>query len=702
MQKLAVHLVRVLVGLLMAVSLPVHAETFLSISDIHFDPFADPTLIPKLEAADVSQWEEILASSGVKTFSTYGSDINDALFRSAIAEMKSRIASPAFVLISGDFFAHGFQKTYQQYATDKGQAAYTAFVTKTVAYVAGALQKTYPGIPIYPTLGNNDSDCGDYAVVPNGVFLANFRDVWKTAVQSRSFERRFPTGGYYHADVPSLKDVRIIALNTNFFSTNYKNPCGTPGGPDPGLQQLVWLEDELRLARALGKRVWLLYHIPPGMDVYDIEEWGGACPGVKGETFWKDDYQQRYLAITNRYRNTILGSWAGHTHQDEFRIATGDFIHITPSVTPVFGNNPAFEVVEVKRNGEVSGYTAHHLPNVTLPWAREYAFAEAYDKGRYDTGALTQIASAIQTDPATRQQYFTYLSSGAPKSTAGALAKWQGYWCGLTIMNPAAFTNCYCEVAPHANAEFQKRIEEIDSRLREKHGMTTEQTAVGVLDLQSPRVAMVHPDRIEYAASVPKIGILLAYFQLHPEAAATLDAATAHELALMVKASSNELAAKHSRAMGLREIQQVLNEYGFYDASRGGGLWVGKHYGPNSERIGDPVADHSHAATVRQLLRFYWLLDNGGLVSPAASQKMRELFLSTAIPHDDHKFVRALADRNVKLLRKWGSWQDYLHDTALVEAPDRRYVLVALTHHAKGDAYLEDLARAVDDLMRGQ
>ena len=29
---------------------------------------------------------------------------------------------------------------------------------------------------------------------------------------------------------------------------------------------------------------------------------------------------------------------------------------------------------------------------------------------------------------------------------------------------------------------------------------------------------MIHPDRIEYAASVAKVGILLAYFQLHPEA----------------------------------------------------------------------------------------------------------------------------------------------------------------------------------------
>lgn len=261
---------------------------------------------------------------------------------------------------------------------------------------------------------------------------------------------------------------------------------------------------------------------------------------------------------------------------------------------------------------------------------------------------------------------------------------------------PRPFTLDY---ATPLDPRLQPRIEELDTQLRAKYGMSTEQTAVGVLDLRRPRVAMLCPDRIEYAASVAKVGILLAYFQLHPDAATSLDAETAHELGLMIKASSNEMAAKYSRAMGLREIQAVLNAQGFYDASRGGGLWVGKHYGAGSERYGDPVADHSHAATVRQLLRFYWLLDSGRLVSPAASKTMREIFLSPDIPHDDHKFVHALDGRGLVILRKWGTWQDYLHDSAIIEGPNRRYVLVALTHHPSGDAYLEDLARAVDDQM---
>jgi len=250
--------------------------------------------------------------------------------------------------------------------------------------------------------------------------------------------------------------------------------------------------------------------------------------------------------------------------------------------------------------------------------------------------------------------------------------------------------------ASHPNASLQRQVEDIDARLRAKYGIAAEQTDVGVLDLDHPqRVAMIHPDHEEYAASVAKVGILYAWFALGHD----VDAQTQHELGLMIKASSNEMAAKYSRIMGLTTIQQTLNAAGFYDASNGGGIWVGKHYGAGSERIGDPVANHSHAVTVRQLLRFYSMLWRDELVSPAASQKMKEIFLSPDIPHDDHKFVKGLHGRNLTILRKWGTWEDWLHDSAIVEGPNRHYVLVGLTLHPKGDAYLEELASEVDDLM---
>jgi beta-lactamase class A len=250
------------------------------------------------------------------------------------------------------------------------------------------------------------------------------------------------------------------------------------------------------------------------------------------------------------------------------------------------------------------------------------------------------------------------------------------------------------------NPALQTHLEKLDTSLRTKFQMAPDQTMVGVLDLTHLRLAMINPDRIEYAASVPKVGILLAYFQLKPQAAQNLDPTTEHELGLMAKASNNEMAAKFSHELGLKNNQKVLNDDGFYDQAHGGGIWVGKHYGKDKERYGDPVGDHSHAATVRQLLRYFLLLEQDKLVSPAASQKMREIFQSPDIPHDNIKFVKGLAGRDVQIIRKWGTWEDWHHDCAVVTAPGRRYILVALTRHPKGDEYLEELAPAIDDLMQ--
>lgn len=243
----------------------------------------------------------------------------------------------------------------------------------------------------------------------------------------------------------------------------------------------------------------------------------------------------------------------------------------------------------------------------------------------------------------------------------------------------------------------QATLEQLDSRLRTRFGLT--ETAVGILDLQKPRVAMIRPDHCEYAASVAKIGILLAYFAIHPEAVSALEAQIQHELGLMIKASSNEMAAKFSHELGLKRIQAVLNDGGFYDAKKGGGIWVGKHYGESGERYEDPVGHHSHAVSVRQLLRFFLLLERGELVSAAASQRMRQIFESPGIAHDPIKFVKGLEGRPVAIIRKWGSWEDWLHDAAVVRGPGRHYILVGLTHHPRGDDYLVDLAGAVDDFF---
>jgi len=79
---------------------------------------------------------------------------------------------------------------------------------------------------------------------------------------------------------------------------------------------------------------------------------------------------------------------------------------------------------------------------------------------------------------------------------------------------------------------------------------------------------------------------------------------------------------------------------------------------------------------------------------------MRKIFESPDIPPDDVKFVKALSGRDLKIIRKLGTYQTWLHDTAVVSGRGRHYIIVALTNHPKGDEYLGDFAVAIDDLMR--
>ncbi|HLH52509.1 MAG TPA: hypothetical protein VKY92_02745, partial [Verrucomicrobiae bacterium] len=99
-----------------------------------------------------------------------------------------------------------------------------------------------------------------------------------------------------------------------------------------------------------------------------------------------------------------------------------------------------------------------------------------------------------------------------------------------------------------------KALEQVDRELRARFSMNPSQTAVGILDLQAVRLAWLRPDEMMYAASLSKIGILLAFFQSHPELVANLPATTRHELGLMIKQSSNSTATRFSRELGLREI----------------------------------------------------------------------------------------------------------------------------------------------------
>lgn len=223
---------------------------------------------------------------------------------------------------------------------------------------------------------------------------------------------------------------------------------------------------------------------------------------------------------------------------------------------------------------------------------------------------------------------------------------------------------------------------------------------VDITDPTKPRYAGLNGDKMMYAASLPKIAILLGAFKRIEDGQMSLDAHTREQLVRMIRNSSNRAATAMLHKVGPAYLASVLKspEYRLYDPERNGGLWVGKDYGKGGLWKRDPLHHLSHGATAFQVARFYYMLETEQLVSPELSQEMKAALSKPAIRH---KFVKGLmANRpGSDIYRKSGTWRDYHADSAIVERDGRRYIAVALAHSAQGSAWLSKLIVALDDLV---
>lgn len=416
---------------------PVPSGQFLALSDVHFDPFADASIVPRLIAADADSWPAIFAAAKPVPPVGAGSDTNYALFESTLRRAAAAGGPDGydFVLVTGDLLRHDFETVFAKYGgSDKGRLQ--AFAAKTVTYVNRAIERRFRGAPLIEALGNNDNDCGDYQPRPGSPLLAAIAKSLPAVAADPQAARDFAAGGNYALRHPKVANHLFLVLDSVFWSTRYKDACGAAGG-DPGSAQLAWLEWQLFRARLGGQTVSLVMHIPPGFNPYEST---AAAP----VPFWVDGYRDRFLALADAYAPILVAGYAGHTHMDDFRIVSTPAgaslpIRISGSVTPLFGNNPSFSVMRyATADARLLDYRVHALQGGA--WRREYSFSQTYDYPAYSAVNLAALSSAIRGGGAARASYGQYYASGAksPVTDANALV----YACAQTELLPPGFAAC--------------------------------------------------------------------------------------------------------------------------------------------------------------------------------------------------------------------------------------------------------------------
>jgi len=446
---------------------------FLLVSDIHFNPMADPALVGELAAADPARWEPILDRTSPGTFSQYNSDANWWLLKSALKQFPATLPHPAFVMVTGDLLAHDFPQTFRNTIHDSDQQHYRSFVLKTVEFLALQLQRDFPGTKILITPGNNDDDCCDYTIEANGAFLNDTEPVARElASADDEFETTWKALGSFNVPHPALSGVRIISFNSIFLSQKYQalsssHGC-TPVSSTAASDLLKWLDRNLAAAAQADRKVWLMFHIPPGIDGYAsatnhrAEIRSGAPDNAEtcGNSIvpmWVPEWTAQFDALVAKYQPTIVAGFAGHTHSDDFRLigdvaAEGLFVLVNPAISPVYSQNPGFRVVDYRSDGTVTNQTTYYLTNLPSAssrskgrWKREYTYTRKWKARELDASSLSGVYQKVAAGGKEREKWLKlYAVSGPAEQDERGMV--QALYCAVEGLTVESYRECYCSV----------------------------------------------------------------------------------------------------------------------------------------------------------------------------------------------------------------------------------------------------------------
>jgi sphingomyelin phosphodiesterase acid-like 3 len=454
-----------------------HTVSALLASDIHFEPFWDPAKVAQLESAPVHGWDAILATPASpgrqERFDALqdkcharGVDTPYALFKSSLTAMRSRAGEAGFAIVSGDLVAHAFSCKYITLFPQASPQAYNAFVEKTLDYVLRELRKALPGVPIYAALGNNDSGCGDYQLDANSEFLraagAAFTEGFPSAIRDEALHT-FAAGGYYSIALPApIEHTRLLVLDDLFLSRKYST-CDGKTDATAGASQIAWLRHELEWAREHKEKVWVMGHIPPGIDPFTtILKMRNVCGGKPPDVFLASDDLGKTIG---EFGDVVKLAVFAHTHMDELRLLkpsgseaplnaqSGVPVKLVSSISPINGNNPSFTVAQIDTATAVivdyKVFAASNMTGLDAEWAREYDFAEAFHEPDFSAASVGKLIAEFAADPGAQTEASqSYIRDYYVRDVSAEIkAFWPQYSCALSNLTAESYRSCVCTPA---------------------------------------------------------------------------------------------------------------------------------------------------------------------------------------------------------------------------------------------------------------
>ncbi|CAB3409702.1 unnamed protein product [Caenorhabditis bovis] len=302
------------------------------------------------------------------------------LFTNMLEHITNTSGHLDYVMVSGDLVSH----------------TVWAYTPETHSFMVRNLSSTirayFPNTPVYFAVGNHEGVPIDNLAPhftpkkyhPDWLY-DTMAESWKGWVPEDQ-QKELKYNGCYMKKI--YQGLRIISLNNvygdrmNFWLyINQTDPDGT----------LAWLIKQLSDAEKAGDKVHIVAHIP----------------GADGEAL--EGYAINYYRIINRFANTVVGQFFGHTHSEKFYMMYADpddykstptnVVYSAPSVTTYSDFHPAYRIYTI--DGDYPGSTYQVIDfeewffNLTEnnrdPWNAQWK--QLYKSANLEYGLKSQIPS---------------------------------------------------------------------------------------------------------------------------------------------------------------------------------------------------------------------------------------------------------------------------------------------------------------------
>ncbi|XP_068149645.1 acid sphingomyelinase-like phosphodiesterase 3b [Drosophila tropicalis] len=436
---------------------------FWHISDLHLDTFYSTqgdiykSCWQLARTAPSSTSTVALESPG--PFGHYNCDSPWSLIESAVKSMKAKQGDNVeFVLWTGDALSHSAQPLSEQKQHE------------ILRNITDLLGRSFSSQFIFPVLGHEEGS-GSYR---------KMGELWRHWLPTEALVT-FEQGGFYSIEQTKSR-LRIVALNTNFMrhdhdpepeadakvSHNFRWPSEYFSEPkassrsttnmaqDEQLaeQQWLWLEEILSKSRDKQETVYIVGHMPPGVDERHLGP-------QHNQLIFTERNNRRYLDMVRRYASVIQGQFFGHLHSDTFRLVYDEqgkpisFVMIAPSIVPQkagsgSSNNPALRLYKFDTgSGQVLDYTQFWLD---LPlanraheplWQSEYNLTHYYGLAEISAIALHNFAERFTGNDAS--WFSRYHRANAVRYQTGSPCQglcMLNHYCAITRLDYDEFRLC--------------------------------------------------------------------------------------------------------------------------------------------------------------------------------------------------------------------------------------------------------------------